>query len=493
MRRIAAALIAVVFTAGCMVGPTYHRPPIVGTPAFKETPPEGWKNAEPNEGLPRGRWWEIYGDPQLNDLVSKVELSNQNVIAAMARYREAVDQVKIARAALFPTATATPSAIVTKGSTLSSRGQLISGSSSGTSGGGASTGSSRGGSAVNVNYAMPFDISYQADVWGNIRRSVTASQDTAQASAADLENAKLTFQAQLAQIYFQLHGLDADADLLRRNVAIFEQSLQLTEDRFNAGVASGADVAQAKTQLESTRAQLVDVGVGRAQFEHAIAVLIGDTPAMVSLPERIVDTPPPAIPLGVPSTLMERRPDVAATERAIAAANEQIGIAKAAYFPTLTLSGTAGFVSTNLAKLFTVPSLFWAVGPQLAATLFDGGLRKGQVRFSQAAYDESVATYRQTVLTAFQQVEDQLSSLRILEQEQATEAAARQAAQEAVDIAVAQYQAGTADYLAVIVLQAALLQAQRLEIDILTRRLTASVLLIEALGGGWDESQLPSF
>ena len=496
MRRIAATLTAAVFTAGCMVGPTYRRPPIAGTPTIKEAPPDGWKNAEPNEGLPRGRWWEIYNDPQLNDLVSKVELSNQNVIAAMARYREAVDQVQIARAALFPTATATPSAIVTKGSTLSSRGQLISGSSGGTSSGtssGASTGSSRSGSGVNVNYAMPFDISYQADIWGNIRRSVTASQDTAQASAADLENAKLTFQAQLAQMYFQLHGLDADADLLRRNVAIFEQSLQLTQDRFNAGVASGADVAQARTQLESARSQLVDVGVGRAQFEHAIAVLIGDTPAMVSIPEQIVDTPPPAIPLGVPSTLMERRPDVAATERAIAASNEQIGIAKAAYFPALTLGGTGGFVSTNLAKLFTVPSLFWSVGPQVAATLFDGGLRKGQVRFSQAAYDESVATYRQTVLTAFQQVEDQLSSLRILEQEQATEAAARQAAQDAVDIAVAQYQAGTADYLAVIVLQATLLQAQRLEIDILTRRLTASVLLIEALGGGWDESQLPSF
>ena len=226
-----------------------------------------------------------------------------------------------------------------------------------------------------------------------------------------------TPNAQLAQLYFQLHGLDADADLLRRNVAIFEQSLQLTQDRFNAGVASGADVAQARTQLESTRAQLVDVGVGRAQFEHAIAVLMGETPAMVSIPEKIVNTPPPEIPLGVPSTLMERRPDVAATERAIAAANEQIGIAKAAYFPMLTLSGTQGFVSTSLAQLFTVPSLFWAVGPQLAATLFDGGLRKGQVRFSQAAYDASVATYRQTVLTAFQQVEDQLSSLRILEQE----------------------------------------------------------------------------
>jgi len=248
-----------------MVGPKYHRPPIAGVPAFKEPPPDGWKEAEPNEGLVRGRWWEIYNDPQLNDLASKVELSNQNVIAAMARYRQAVDQVQIARAALFPLVTVTPSAVVTRGSSLSSRGQLIGGSSSGTSSGGST--SSRG-SAVNINYAMPFDISYQADIWGNISRSVTASKDTAQASAADLENAKLTFQAQLAQMYFQLHGLDADADLLRRNVTIFEQSLQLTQERFAAGVASGADVAQAKTQLESTRAQLVEVGVGRAQFEH---------------------------------------------------------------------------------------------------------------------------------------------------------------------------------------------------------------------------------
>jgi NodT family efflux transporter outer membrane factor (OMF) lipoprotein len=490
MRRVATALVVIVFTAGCMVGPKYHRPPIAGTPAFKEAPPEGWKNAEPNEGLPRGRWWEIYNDPQLNDLASKVDISNQNVIAAMARFREAVDQVQIARAALFPTVTTTPSVVVSRGSSLSSRGQVISSTSNGTTTTTTTTGSR--GSTVNVNYAMPFDISYQADIWGNIRRSVSAAKDTAQASAADLENAKLTFQTELAQMYFQLHGADADADLLRRNVAIFEQSLQLTQDRFAAGVSSGADVAQAKTQLETTRAQLVEVGVARAQFEHAIAVLMGETPAMVSIPEKIINTPPPEIPLGMPSTLMERRPDVASTERAIAAANEQIGIAKAAYFPMLTLSGTGGFVSTNLAKLFTVPSLFWSVGPQLAATLFDGGLRKGQVRFSQAAYDASVATYRQTVLTAFQQVEDQLSSLRILEQEQAAEAEARKAAQEAVDIALAQYRAGTADYLAVIVLQATLLQAQRQEIDILTRRLTASVLLIEALGGGWDESQLPA-
>src|SRR5262245_59539876 len=479
-----------IVAAGCMVGPNYKRPPIAGMPAFKEAPPAGWKEAEPNEGMLRGRWWEIYNDPRLNDLVSKVELSNQNVIAAMARYRVAVDQVQIARAALFPTVGTSPSVVVTRGSSLSSRGQLSSGSSSSSTSNG--TGGSSG-SGANVNYAMPFDISYQADIWGNIRRSVTASKDTAQASAADLENAKLTFQAQLAQIYFQLHGLDADAALLRRNVIVFEQSLQLTQERFNAGVASGADVAQAKTQLETTRAQLVDVGVGRAQFEHAIAVLIGETPAMVSIPEEILNRPPPQIPLGLPSTLIERRPDVAATERAIAAANEQIGISKAAFFPMLTLSGTGGFVSTSLATLFSVPSLFWAVGPQLAATLFEGGLRKGQLNLSKDAYDESVAIYRQTVLTAFQQVEDQLSSLRILEQEQSVQEEARKAAQEAVDIAMAQYRAGTADYLAVIVLQAALLQAERQLIDILTRRLTASVLLIEALGGGWDTSQLPSY
>jgi NodT family efflux transporter outer membrane factor (OMF) lipoprotein len=497
--RQVAALVLAIFGAGCMVGPTYKRPPIAGTPAFKEAPPAGWKEAEPNEGILRGRWWEIYNDPRLNDLVSKVELSNQNVIAAMALYREAVDQVQIARAALFPTVGASPSVVASRGSSLSSRGQVISGSSSSTSTGGTSSsggtsgGTSGGGSTVNVNYAMPFNFTYQADIWGNIRRSVTASKDTAQASAADLENAKLTFQAQLAQIYFQLHGLDADADLLRRNVIVFEQSLQLTQERFNAGVASGADVAQAKTQLETTRAQLIEVGVGRAQFEHAIAVLIGETPAMVSIPQEIVNRPPPQIPLGLPSTLIERRPDVAATERAIAAANEQIGISKAAFFPMLTLGGTGGFVSTSLATLFTVPSLFWSVGPQLAATLFDGGLRKGQLRLSKDAYDASVATYRQTVLTAFQQVEDQLSSLRILEQEQSVQEEARKAAQEAVDIAMAQYRAGTADYLAVIVLQAALLQAERQEIDILTRRLTASVLLIEALGGGWDTSQLPSY
>ena len=477
-------LLAVAVSAiGCSVGPTYHRPAIAGVPAFKEAPPDGWKEAEPNEGIPRGRWWEMYNDPQLDELASKVEVTNQNVIAAMARYRQAHDQVRIARAALFPTVTATPSVFFTRGSSTSSRGELITANAS-------STSSSGGGSRT--NFTMPFDVSYQADIWGNIRRSVAANADLAQASAADLENAKLAFQSQLAQIYFQLHGLDADTDLLRRTISLFEESLQLTEDRFAAGIASGADVAQAKTQLESTRAQLIDVGVGRAQFEHAIATLIGETPATVSIAPKLITRPPPVIPLGLPSTLMERRPDVTAMERAVAAANEQIGVAKAAYFPVLTLSGTGGFVSTNLAQLFTLPSRFWAVGPQLAATLFDGGRRHAQVELTEAAYDESVANYRQTVLTAFQQVEDQFSSLRILEQESAAQARATQAAQDSVDIVTLQYRAGTTDYLQVIVSQAALLQSQRQQLDILTRRLTASVLLIEALGGGWDASQLPS-
>ncbi len=488
MRRIAALALAL-SAAGCTVGPTYHRPPIAGVPAFTEAPPAGWKEAQPNEGIPRGRWWEMYNDPQLNALESRVELSNQNVIAAMARYREARDQVRMARAALFPTLTAIPAVIASHNSGTSARGSVINAntaSSLNVVGSPTTAGGSR------VDYSMPVDLSYQADVWGSIRRSVAANAATAQASAADLENAKLVFQSQLAQIYFELHGLDADADLLRRTLTVYQQSVQLTEDRFAAGIASGADVALAKTQLASTRAQLIDVGVGRAQFEHAIATLIGETPASLSIPVQVITTPPPVIPLGLPSTLMERRPDVTAMERAIAAANEQIGVAKAAFFPVLMLSATGGFESTSLAQWFSLPSRFWAVGPQLAATLFDGGKRRAQVDLSEAAYDESVAIYRQTVLTAFQQVEDQLSTLRILEQESAAEAEAVKAAQETLDIVRLQYTAGTTDYLQVIVVQAAALQTQRQELDILTRRRTASVLLIEALGGGWDASQLPS-
>jgi NodT family efflux transporter outer membrane factor (OMF) lipoprotein len=468
----AVSIAAWVAASGCAVGPTYHRPAPVISAAFKEPPPEGWKPAEPNEAVPRGKWWEIYKDPQLNQLEEQVNISNQNVIAAIAQYREARDQVRIARASLFPTVTAAPAVTVARGS--ATRGNVVN-TTSGTA----------------VDYTLPVDVSYQADVFGSIRRSVAASAASAQASAADLENARLTYQAQLAQLYFQLHGLDGDADLLRRTVTAYQESLQLTQDRFEVGVASGADVAQAKTQLETARAQLLDVGVARAQFEHAVAILVGKPPADVGVPAAVLATPPPAIPVGVPSALLERRPDVTAAERHVAAANEQIGVAKAALFPVLTLGASGGFESSSLANWLTLPSRFWSVGPQLAATLFDAGKRRAQVDLQEAAYDASVAAYRQTVLTALQQVEDQLAALRILEQEAAVQNGALAAAQESVGISTEQYRAGTTDYLQVITTQTVAFQSERAAIDILTRRLTASVLLIEALGGGWEPSPLP--
>ena len=444
--------------------------------AFKEAPPDGWKNAQPNEAIPRGSWWEVYNDPQLNELEAQVSISNQNVIAAIAQYREARDQIRIARSGLFPTVTASPSITVTHPSSTAARSSVASDLS------GAVVAPASG---TVVDYSLPVDVSYQADVFGSIRRGVTAATATAQASAADLENAKLTYQAQLAQMYFQLHGLDGDADLLQRTVTAYQQSLQLTQDRFDVGVASGADVAQAKTQLETARAQLLDTGVARAQYEHAVAILVGKAPAAVTVPAAVLMTPPPPIPTGMPSALLERRPDITAAERNVAAANEQIGVAKAALFPALTLAASGGLESTSLAQWFTLPSRFWSVGPQLAATLFDGGKRRAQIDVQEAAYDASVATYRQTVLTALQQVEDQLAALRVLEQEADVQRAAVAAAEESLSIANEQYRAGTVDYLQVITTQTLAFQSERALIDILTRRLTASVLLIEALGGGW--------
>lgn len=461
-------------TTGCMVGPAYHRPQPVISDAFKEPLPEGWKVAQPADAVPRGAWWTIYGDPELDQLESQVAISNQNVIAALARYREARDQVRVARAAARPTVSAAPAATASRSSNTLARGNSVVNIVNGTA----------------VDYTLPVDVSYQADVWGGIARNVSANAATAQASAADLESARLGYQAQLAEAYFELHGLDGDADLLERTVAAYEQSLELTRERFAVGVASGADVAQAQAQLETARAQLIDVGVGRAQFEHAIAVLMGQPPAAFTLPAAVLTAPPPVIPVGLPSALLERRPDVTSAERSVAAANEQIGVAKAAFFPALMLSGSAGVESASVAQWFTWPSRFWSVGPALAATLFDGGRRRAQVDIQEATYDASVAAYRQTVLTALQQIEDQLAALRILEQEAQVQNDAVADAEQSLDISMEQYRAGTTDYLQVIISQTAAFQAQRTSVDILTRRLTASVLLIEALGGGWDASQL---
>jgi NodT family efflux transporter outer membrane factor (OMF) lipoprotein len=457
----------VLLLSGCMVGPKYQRPSAPGSPAYKEPPPDGWKEAQPNEGIIRGKWWEIYNDQELNALEEQVSLSNQNVLAAEAQFRAAKDAVRIARSALFPSLDAGVSITSSRASGASSSG-------------------------VRTSYSLPIDLSYQADVWGSIRRTVRASAASAQATAAQLENARLSFQAELAQEYFQLHGTDASQELLERTVKSYEEYLQLTKDRFNSGVASGADVAQAETQLATARSQLIDLGIARAQLEHAIAILIGKPPSALSVGRKITNSPPPPIPVGVPSTLLERRPDIAAAERQMAAANEQIGIARAAYYPALTLGASVGLQSSSFVDWFTWPSRLWSVGSQLAETLFDAGKRRARTAQAQAAYDATVADYRQTVLTGFQQVEDNLAALRILETEARAENEAVQAAARSLAISTAQYKAGTTSYLQVITAQTAALQSERSAVEILTRRMVASVLLIEALGGGWDTSKLPA-
>jgi NodT family efflux transporter outer membrane factor (OMF) lipoprotein len=445
-------------SSACMIGPKYQRPGAAAPPAFKEAPPAGWKEAQPDDGALRGQWWKVYNDPRLDALEDQVSISNQNVLVAEAQFREAQAAVRIARAGLFPTVSAAPSG------TRSRTGGL---------------------------YTIPVDLAYGIDVWGSIRRGVAANSALAQASAAQLENARLLYQAELAGDYFQIQGLDASQQVLDATVKSYERYVQLTQDRFDGGVASQGDVAQAQTQLESARAQLTDLGVDRAQFEHAIAVLTGKPPSDLSIPAAPKQAPPPVSSIGLPSTLLERRPDIAAAERQVAAANEQIGIAKAAFYPSLSLSAGAGSQTAVIGDLLTWPSRFWSVGPQLAETLFDAGKRRAQVKVTQAAYDATVANYRQTVLTAFQQVEDSLAQLRILSEEGVIADRAVKSAQQSLDISTAQYTGGIANYLQVITAQTSLLQNQRSVVDILMRRMAASVSLIQALGGGWDASQLP--
>ena len=448
----------------CMIGPKYQRPIVPAPPAFKEELPTGWKEAQPNDGTFRGKWWTVYNDARLNGLEDQVSISNQNVLAAEALFREAQETARIARAALFPTVTAAPSVTV---------------SGTGTSG-------------VKPLYTIPIGSAYQIDVWGSIRRTVAANSAMAQATAAELENARLLYQAELAADYFQIQGVDAQWQLLDATVKSYEQYAQLTQDRYEGGVASKGDVALAQTQLETARAQLAELGIQRAQFEHAIAVLTGKPPSDLSIPKEPVQSPPPAVPIGLPSTLLERRPDVAAAERHVAAANEQIGIAKAAFYPSLALSGSAVSQSAAVLDLLTAPSRFWSVGSQLIETLFDAGKRRAEVRLTEDAYDTTVANYRETVLTAFQQVEDSLAQLRILAQEAEVTDQAVKAAQQSLEISTVQYRGGMSNYLQVITSQTSTFQNQRAAVDILTRRMVASVSLIQALGGGWDASQLPS-
>lgn len=456
--------------AGCMVGPNYKRPSAPTAPAFKET--EGWQPARPADNQLRGQWWQTYHDAELDAYEEKVETANQDLKVAVSQFTQARALIQYNRANLFPFLGGGVAATRQRGS--EDRANYFSG--------------------INNQYNdlnLPLDVSWEPDFWGRIRRSVTQARANAQASAADLENVRLSLQAELAVDYFSLRGLDAEKQILDQTVTAFEKSLQLTELRFQEGLNSQLDVAQARTLLETTRAQDQDVGVARAQYEHAIAVLMGMPPSALTIAPRVLSTTPPTAPPGLPSQLLERRPDIAAAERTMAAANEQIGIARSAYYPTFSLTGTGGFESGRPGNWFTGPSSFWAAGLSATDLIFDWGQRHSVDVQAQAAYDGTVAAYRQTVLTAYQEVEDNLAAMRILQQETKTQQDAVTAAQKQEEIAMQRYKGGLANYLDVITAQSIALSNELVASQIWTRRMTASVLLIKALGGGWDISQMP--
>lgn len=470
-RRCAPALAVLLALAltGCAVGPDYHRPAADIPTSFKEN--QGWKPARPQDTAARGAWWEAFGDPQLNALEAQVDISNQNIALADARYRQAAALVQGARAAYFPTVSANVSTSRSSGSARSTA----------TSGGVVTVG---GG---NTSHTLALNASWEVDLWGRIGRNVEANEASAQASAADLASARLSAQAQLAQNYFLLRALDTQSDILRRTLADYERSVQLTQNQYDVGVAAKENVILAQTQLKTTQAQAIDVGVQRAQVEHAIALLIGKAPSALSLAPRPLDLASgvPAIPAGVPSSLLERRPDIAAAERRAAAANAQIGVAEAAWFPALTLSASGGYSSPSFADWISLPNRFWSLGPALAMTLFDAGARSAQTAQARAAYDAAVATYRQAVLTGFQEVEDNLAALRILQQEAAVQQEAVDLSRQSVLLTINQYKAGLVSYQNVISVQTTALANERTAADLLNRRLAAAVLLVKALGGGW--------
>ncbi|WP_175676254.1 efflux transporter outer membrane subunit [Burkholderia ambifaria] len=470
----AVAVATAVLLAGCAVGPDYHRPDTSIPAAFKEAP-AGWKVAQPADRADRGPWWSVYNDPQLDALIGKLNASNQTIAQSAAAYRQARALVAEARAAYFPTVGLTAS-----GSRARSGRTSTSSSASG-------FGSS---SAISNSYSVGLDASWEPDLWGKVSRSVSAQRAGEAAAAADLANARLSQQALLAQTYFQLRTSDALQKLLDDTVKSYGDSLRLTQNQYAQGVAARADVIQAQTQLQSAQAAAIDNGVARAQYEHAIATLIGEPASTFSLPPNPLTAQPPITPVDVPSALLERRPDIAAAERRAASANEQIGVAIAAFFPTLTLSATGGFQSSVWSQLFTLPARFWTVGPQLAATLFDAGLRAAQTDAARATYDQDVAAYRLAVLTAFQDVEDNLASQRILAQEVDVQRQAVDSAEHALAIVTNQYKAGTVAYLNVLSAQTTAFTAQQKLATIAGQRMVSSVGLVKALGGGWDASDM---
>lgn len=456
--------------SACTVGPDYKLPTITDVPdQYREI--KGWAQAQPRDHELSGNWWELFNDPYLNFLERQVNINNQNIIQAEAQYKQAQSLVQNARAAYFPTITA---------NTSFNRFQAASGQSVAVSG-------------VRDLFSFVTSFAWEPDLWGRIRRQVEASQATAQAGAANIQAVKLLMQATLAQNYFQLRALDAEKKVLDETVAAFAKTLAITQNRYVAGVVSKADVIQAQSQLESAKAQAINTGVQRTQLDHAIAVLAGKTPAQLSVPVSTVNAAIPDIPTVVPSQLLERRPDIAAAERMVAAANAQIGVAKAAYYPRLNLAAQNGYQATGFDNFLNNAIQFWSLGPAaLALPLFDGGARGAQLDSAHQSYDASVAAYRQTVLTGFQEVEDSLSALRILAEQMQAQDKAVQTAGKAVELVNNQYLAGTVSFLNVMTAQTAALTNARAQVTLYGQRLTATVQLIKALGGGWDTTQLPS-
>jgi len=457
---------------GCAVGPKYKTPVTPAPPAYKEM--GDWKTAQPSDQNLGGNWWEIFQDPQLNTLEQQINVSNQNLKAAVAQYQQSRAALRYVRADYYPTLTATPSATRQRYS------------------GNRPPNTSIFSGRTFSDYAVPLNLSYQVNAWGRVSKNVESYREQAPASAADLAVINLSLHALLAIDYFAARTLDAEEKLLRDTVNQYQQAFQLNEDRYEGGLASEVEVEQARTILETTRAQLVDVGVARAAYEHAVAVLTGKPPADLTLPPLPLTSPPPAIPVGVPSELLERRPDIAAAERRVASANAQVGLAKTAYYPLVNILGTGGFESGSITTLLQGPSALWSVGVSSAVTLFDVGRRRALNDQARASYDSTVASYRQTVLTAFQQVEDNLAALRILEQEAGVQAVAVQAAQRSLDLSNTRYEGGVTSYLEVITAQNAALSDEVTAVNILGRRMASAVQLIEAVGGGWDKLGLPA-
>jgi NodT family efflux transporter outer membrane factor (OMF) lipoprotein len=477
---LTSAILVMVLLCGCMVGPKYVRSTAPQTPSFKEfsnsKEGDGWKVAQPDDSLLSGKWWELYGDTQLNELEEQVDPSNQTLKIAEANFRQARAAIRFSRSSEAPTVGTSPSISTVR----DSANQPYFPASEANNGTG--------------DLTLPLDLSYEIDLWGRVRRTVTASREEAQASAADLETARLSLHAEVAIDYFEVRSADAQERLLDDTVNAYSQALVLTKNRFEGGAAPKSDVAQAQTQLDAARVQATDIAVQRAQYEHALAVLIGKPPAAFDLsptPRNLQPPGLPSIPVALPTQLLERRPDIAAGERRMAAANEQIGITQAAYYPTLDLAAVAGLRGSSLLNWFNWPSRFWAVGPTLSETLFDAGRRRATTESAKAGYDSAVANYRQTVLTSFQQVEDNIVVLRVLQTESAQQHDTTEAAEEALRLFQNRYAGGVDTYLQVVTSQTTALANERNDIDIMRRQFEATVLLVKALGGGWDVSTLP--